>query len=182
MAGLQKQVLNYPKCRDRRPRRSVVAVSAGGTRGTDSSPSTTLRVRMTRKNGFFAMLRMTEEEFRSLCHSEELATKNPFSFAGGERWERRRGRPRCSALPVADKAEHKCVPGSIADAVDLSTRKISGTPNGQSDLSEWQRSAIEEGVSRRREGRAPQQEDCRPYDGCGNGRTKFAPTRGTGCV
>jgi len=24
--------------------------------------------------------------------------------------------PRCSALPVADKAEHKRVPGSIADA------------------------------------------------------------------
>ena len=42
-------------------------------------------------------------------------------------------RPRCSALPVADKAEHKCVPGSIADAADLSARKISGTPNGKSD-------------------------------------------------
>ena len=40
-------------------------------------------------------------------------------------------RPRCSALPVADKAEHKCVPGSIADAAASSARKISGTPNGR---------------------------------------------------
>ena len=39
-------------------------------------------------------------------------------------------RPRCSALPVADKAEQKCVPGSVADAAVLSARKIPGTPNG----------------------------------------------------
>ena len=54
------------------------------------------------------------------------------SAAGGGRsdpseWPR----PRCSALPVADKAEHKCVPGSIADAAASSARKISGTPNGR---------------------------------------------------
>ena len=35
------------------------------------------------------------------------------------------------ALPVADEAEHKRVPGSIADEADLSARKISGTPNGK---------------------------------------------------
>ena len=67
-----------------------------------------------------------------------------FVPVGLERSVRVRGASR--ALPVADKEEHKCVPGSIADAVDLSTRKISGTPNGQSDLSEWPRSADEEGA------------------------------------
>ena len=36
--------------------------------------------------------------------------------------------PRCLA---ADEAEHKRVPGSIADAAGLSARKISGTPNGR---------------------------------------------------
>jgi len=60
--------------------------------------------------------------------------------ATGERWERRLWRLRCSALPVAEKAEHKHVQGSIADAADLSARKILGTPNGASDLSEWPRS------------------------------------------
>ena len=45
--------------------------------------------------------------------------------AGHRNW------PRCSALPVADEAEHKRVPGSIADEAGLSARKISGTPNGQ---------------------------------------------------
>ena len=35
------------------------------------------------------------------------------------------------ALPVADKAEQKCVPGSVADAAGLSARKIPGTPNGE---------------------------------------------------
>ena len=39
-------------------------------------------------------------------------------------------RPRCSALPVADEAEHKRVPGSLADAANLLARKIAGTPNG----------------------------------------------------
>ena len=32
---------------------------------------------------------------------------------------------------MADKAEHKCVPGSVADAVDLSTRRISSTATGE---------------------------------------------------
>ena len=40
-------------------------------------------------------------------------------------------RLRCSALPVADEAEHKHVQWSIADADDLSSRKISGTTNGR---------------------------------------------------
>ena len=42
-------------------------------------------------------------------------------------------RPRCSALPVADAAEHKRVPGSIADAAALSARKISGHPKRAAD-------------------------------------------------
>ena len=57
----------------------------------------------------------------------------------GERCDRRQWRPRCSALPVAETAEHKRVQGSVADAAGLSARKIPGTPNGRSDPSEWQR-------------------------------------------
>ena len=38
--------------------------------------------------------------------------------------------PRCSALPVADAAEHKRVPRSVGNAVDLSTRRPPGTANG----------------------------------------------------
>ena len=68
--------------------------------------------------------------------------------ATGERWERRLWRPRCSALPVAETAEHKRVQGSVADAAGLSARKIPGTPNGKSDLSEWPRSTDEEGFSK----------------------------------
>ena len=41
--------------------------------------------------------------------------------------------PRCSALPVADAAEHKRVPGSIADAAAIAARKISGHPKRAAD-------------------------------------------------
>ena len=62
------------------------------------------------------------------------------TYRSGERWERRQRRLRCSVLPVAEKAEHKHVQGSVADAAGLTARKIPGTPNGTSDRSEWQRS------------------------------------------
>ena len=52
---------------------------------------------------------------------------------------------------MAEKAEHKHVQGSIADVADLSARKILGTPNGASDLSEWQRSTNAKERRRRRQ-------------------------------
>ena len=73
---------------------------------------------------------LTIYRFTDLRVAKEVGSDG--STAGGGRsdpseWPR----PRCSALPVADKAEHKCVPGSIADAAASSARKISGTPNGR---------------------------------------------------
>ncbi len=67
---------------------------------------------------------------RTRTAGESLGSKG--SAAGGGRSDPREWQwPSCSALPVADKAEHKCVPGSIADEAAPSARKISGTPNGR---------------------------------------------------
>ena len=67
----------------------------------------------------------------SLCRGSGVQTMRPAAPKPSRKQAiKRPGGSRCSVLPVADETEHKRVPGSIADEVDLSARKISGTPNG----------------------------------------------------
>ena len=80
-------------------------------------------------------------------------------------WYCRDRRPRRSVAAVSMGGEPLshgvAVPAPLKGSRAGSDGSTAG--GGRSDLSEWQRSTIEEGVSRRREGRAPQQDDIRPY-------------------
>ena len=75
--------------------------------------------------------RMREDVKFYLLENVRSYLRIPACAAGGRASWFIAPRPRCSALLVADKAEQKCVPGSVADAADLSARKIPGTPNGR---------------------------------------------------
>ena len=70
-------------------------------------------------------------------------TRNGHTFSPARKYAKSRRdtfrRPRCSALPVADTAEHKRVPRSVCDAGVLSPRSTPGTANGTPDPSHDQR-------------------------------------------
>ena len=100
---------------------------------------------------------------------------------------RRDRRPRRSvvAVSIGDEPLSHGVAVTAPLEGSLAGSDGSAAGGGRSDLSEWQRSTIEEGVSRRREGRAPQQDDIRPYEGAGGGfaeRINPLPTIHTGGV